>query len=490
MIKIITLFFLIISIQAYAQDYGKFPILKKEKLHRDLELLYQGLEKLHSGMYWYTSKDSVKKAFDNAKAAINKDMNVLHFHKIIAPLVALSNEDHTDIDLPKSIISYMKTEAKYMPLLVVFLGDDLYVLRNASNKELDIVGKKIVSINGLKPLDIVDKIGALFASDGYIQEVKKSDLRSFNFARYYYYYFGNLDSYTIQLTDSLIELSTLKKEDIIKNLKSQKTKKKTSTPKKECLEFKLINDSTAYLAVHDFDNGVIKENKVHNNYKTFLSNSFTEIKKLDIKHLILDISKNGGGSEGNENLLYSYLGDKYQKYIKVKAKTRKTKLDNGIDKPITLKSFGLLQSWLFNNKMKDGSYERKQNRGFGLMAYKKEPKVKFKGSLYVLIGPITYSGASEIANMLYTNNIGAFIGQETGGGYYGNTSGYGRTLILPHSKIEIEIPVLQFMMNVNDSIPFGRGVIPHHHVIPTFKQIAKGENAYLTYALNLIEGNK
>jgi len=64
-----------------------------------LSLLHQGLDKYHTGMYWYTSRDSVEEAFELARQSISKDLNVLEFHKVIAPLVALSNEDHTDIYL-------------------------------------------------------------------------------------------------------------------------------------------------------------------------------------------------------------------------------------------------------------------------------------------------------------------------------------------------------------------------------------------------------
>ncbi len=88
---------------SFGQNFGDFPNIEKQKLHNDLEILYQGLNKFHSGMYWYTPKDSVDNAFRKVKAQINKDMNVLEFHKLIAPLVALSREDHTDIYLPKSV---------------------------------------------------------------------------------------------------------------------------------------------------------------------------------------------------------------------------------------------------------------------------------------------------------------------------------------------------------------------------------------------------
>ena len=146
MIKILVLLLLGLSLNLSAQNYGDFPKIKKEKLILELDLLYQGLDKFHSGMYWYTSKDSFDQAFLKAKMSIDKDLDILQFHKILAPLVALSREDHTDVHLPKSIVRKILSEAKFMPLLVVFLGDDLYCLRNGSSQDLELVQSLILEL--------------------------------------------------------------------------------------------------------------------------------------------------------------------------------------------------------------------------------------------------------------------------------------------------------------------------------------------------------
>ena len=83
-----------------------------------------------------------------------------------------------------------------------------------------------------------------------------------------------------------------------------------------------------------------------------MENVFSEINEKRIENLIVDISENGGGTEGNEGLLYSYFGENYQKYTKVRAKTQKAILDNGIDKPIKLRTFGLFERIFVNKKWK------------------------------------------------------------------------------------------------------------------------------------------
>ncbi|GEC78275.1 S41 family peptidase [Flavobacterium aquatile] len=490
--KIVTIFFLlIISIKtAYSQNFGKFLKIEKEKLHRDLDLLHQGLDKFHSGMYWYTPKDSVDIAFQNVKNQITNDLNVLEFHKLITPLVALSREDHTDVFLPKDIKEKtIKDETiTFFPLTVKFLDKKLYCIQNGSNDSLKIEGFEIEEINGESPTEIALKIGNLFASDGFIKSVKYNDLSGFNFPKNYYYYYGIIDEFKVKFKElpQIISFESLSNIQISTNLKKRKSKIRENTIS-EPLELKIIDTKTASLIIKTFDNVEIKKESKYRSFKEFLSKSFKEIKEKDIENLIIDISENGGGTEGNEGLLYSYFGENYQKYKKVTAKTQKVILSNSLDKPIKLKTFGFFERIFTNKKMKDGSLERRNNFILGLMAYKTSPKNKFIGNRYVIISPITYSGASEFSNMMYSQDLATFVGQETGGGYYGNTSGYVRELVLPNSKISIDIPTLKFEMNVQPKLPFGSGVKPHYTVIPTISQYMEKEDIYTQFILKLID---
>jgi len=464
-----------------AQSFGKKH--SAEELRNDLRILHEALDQFHTGMYWYTPKDSVDQAFDKANRRVRDDMTTLEFFRIMAPLVGLSREDHTDIILPGKLKSEIRKKGKFFPFTVVFFDKRLFILRNGSDNDSLTPGTEITHIND-EPVELLGlKLGSLFASDGYIKRVKYSDLRGFSFARYYLYTYGTVDSFILETsTGKSFDISPLSIKEINANIKSRKTGR--NPDQKESLEFRILDGSMAYLGIHDFSNDSYKENKVNRNYKKFLEESFSAIKENEIETLVIDVSENGGGSEGNENLLYSYIGENYQKYKKVRAKTQKVKIDDGNGRTIKLKTFGLFEKTFANTKLPDGSFERKLNGGPGLMAYKKEPKFKFKGKIYVIISPITYSGGSEFENMVYTNKLATFVGEETGGGFYGNTSGYTQKLVLPSSGITVKVPALQFVMNVS-GLPFGSGVIPHHEVIPSFKEYVAGENAPLKYIMEM-----
>lgn len=490
--RTLSILFLCVTFVCHSQDYGSIKKIKKEQLELDFELLKQGLEKHHSGLYWYTPKDSVDMAFLNGFEKIQSEMNEIEFFKVISPIVSLTREDHTNIKFSSEIVKFLNKEACYFPFKIVFLDKKMYISDEYSQDILGLKGREIVEINGKTPIELVSVLGKYYASDGFIKPVKFSDLEGFQFAYYYFIEFGFLESINVKYLDSNnsvkeLEAKPIKRPAIIQNLRSR-IQKRVSTTKdtkvqKESLEFKILNDTIAYLAIHTFSNDNYKENRLNKNYEAFLKNSFRTISEKKIQNLVIDVSQNSGGSEGNENLLYSYIGRNYRKYNSVCAKSQSTVLNNGVDKPIKLKTFGFFERVLFNSKMADDSYCRKENPGLGLKAYKKEPANKFSKKVYVIISPKTYSGGSEFANMVRTNNLATFVGEETGGGYYGNTSGYSSKLELPHSKLKIHIPALKFDMNVS-GIPFGRGVIPDFRIIPSIEEYLNNDNVPIKFLLN------
>jgi hypothetical protein len=83
-----------------------------------------------------------------------------------------------------------------------------------------------------------------------------------------------------------------------------------------------------------------------------------------------------------------------------------------------------------------------------------------------------------------------FVGEETGGGYYGNTSGFEIRLTLPNSTLWIRIPLLKFVVEVGGDIPFGRGVMPDHEIQPTIDEYLNGVDAEINYNLKVIRDTK
>jgi hypothetical protein len=136
---------------------------------------------------------------------------------------------------------------------------------------------------------------------------------------------------------------------------------------------------------------------------------------------------------------------------------------------------------------KDGRILRKP----GVMAHEKPQPDPYKGEIYVLISGLTYSGGSEFATLMRNHTNAVFIGEEAGGGYYGNTSGNRIVLRLPNSKLEIGIPILKFVLDTpKGDVPFGHGVLPDYQIQPTITQFLNAYDAGLEFEYNLLKTNK
>ena len=105
----------------------------------------------------------------------------------------------------------------------------------------------------------------------------------------------------------------------------------------------------------------------------------------------------------------------------------------------------------------------------------------------MLTSGLTYSGGSEFATLLKNYTKALFVGEEVGGGYYGNTSGNRIVLKLPNTQLNIGIPILKFVLSTPiDNNPIGHGVLPDYYVQPNISQFLEGYDAEMEYVKKMI----
>lgn len=124
------------------------------------------------------------------------------------------------------------------------------------------------------------------------------------------------------------------------------------------------------------------------------------------------------------------------------------------------------------------------------MAIQNSNLLNFKGNVYVLINGLSFSVTTEFCAIAQSNHRAVFIGEETGGGFYGNTSGRFIDVSLPYSSITIHIPAVKYSMSVNYKKNKDRGIIPDYQVIPTMKDLVEKNDTVLNFALKLTKGRK
>ncbi|MEQ8703326.1 MAG: S41 family peptidase [Phaeodactylibacter sp.] len=467
--KIISLLFLLAF---SAEVHSQVP---KEKLLIDYDFLVQELRVNHQGLYQYVEKEIVDQKIDSIRNTIEATDKVEFFKKVSA-LIALTNEGHSGAEPSFWTKTKLGLSKSFIPIGMEFSDKKVILTKYYSkhNPGLEF-GDQILSINGNTLPSIMQNLKPYIVTDGF-NETSFYEWVSWEFPLQYALAYGKHKTFKIKIKkyDSKeIKTFTINATSLPK-IKDEKNRLNT-VKRPSDFEYKTIADSIGYLSIPDFYS--------HEDFQKFYLESFTEIKKKNIKHLIIDVQENVGGAEGNENLLVSYLiKEPFQKYEKVLAprnlydnfKNDKSDIEDGwsIVKDIPHRGKFTLMSDYYSN-----------------FNYKKpQQELVYTGKVYVLTSGVTFSGGAEFSSMLKMTDRALFIGEETGGTYEGNVSGYDHYVKLPNTKIKVKIPIVHYKINVKPEQP-GLGVIPDYKVFQKWSDIVKGKNSKFEFALNLIREN-
>lgn len=116
-------------------------------------------------------------------------------------------------------------------------------------------------------------------------------------------------------------------------------------------------------------------------------------------------------------------------------------------------------------------------------------KMNFKVNTYLLTNGLCLSSCADFTAVLSYNQKALLIGQETGGGYQGNTSGMLSKATIPTGLI-ITIPLQKYTNAVDLNKNFGRGTIPDHKITTTFENWINKRDVELDYTIELINKRK
>ncbi len=434
------------------------PNLTQEEQLLDLKTLKLNLVKYHPGIYRYTPKGTIDQAFHQVEERI-KPQPIINFYADITWLLAFVRCGHTRASLPPSINNSIKANDMFLPITVKYLGNKLYIDQAYANENILKKGDKVLSINNKSVLEITAEIFSHIPSDGFITSGKYKQVeRYFNYF-YQLYIEKNIKTYKVEVSGlsndkRTVQLSGQKWESI----SIRQTNAKTYPPLALT-----INNNSALLRIKTFDSRSI--NNKGQDYYTFLENSFAELKKAGVKNLILDLRGNGGGDDNYGAALVSYFARSPFRYFQ------------HIEVTDSYSSYGTVQknnNQFFMTSHKGLSYWEPQNN-------------RFEGKLYVLIDGFSFSTCADVATVLHHHKLATFIGEETGGGYDGNTSGNSKSLVLPFSKIRINIPMWKYTTANVGHTNYGRGVSPDFYIHQTPYEFLIDKDVVLDKALELIK---
>ena len=484
---LITAFFS--SCSSSYKNYNPNKKFSRHELQQDYTLLKKILEKKHPALYWYTPKDKMNFYFDSLYNNIADSMTELQYGwQVIAPLTQKIHCGHTTFGMSKNWYRYIKDKRiPSFPLYVKTWSDTMVVLANLNKKDSVIKkGTIITSINSLSVKTLQQQMFQYLPTDGFANNVNCLRLSS-NFPAYHRNIYGIFNNYRVGYIDSnglektilmpmwtpAIDTSKKPKPAITKTWQQLKQERIASY---RSLEIDTAI-STAVFTLNTFSTGGGKH------LRRFINRSFKKLREDSVKNMIIDLRSNGGGNVDMYALLTKYIRNKPFKMADTTYAVCKNLFP--YTRHITSGFFTNIGFLFMTHKRKDGYYH------FGFYErhfYQPKRKNHFDGNVYVLINGPTFSASTLFCNAVKGQPNVTLAGEETGGGWHGNSGILIPDITLPNTKLKVRLPLFK-IVQYNHVPKNGSGVVPDIYIPPTVDGVVKGLDRKMLIVKEMIRKN-
>ena len=323
---------LLLSCGTSRDDFRADRKYSPRELQKDYGIFRGTLEAWHPSLYWYTSRDSMNRYFDEGYAALKDSMTEPQFRKVLSYVIAEVRCGHTSVSASKSWVRYLDTaKLRQFPLLLKFWADTMVVTANLDRRDSALKrGTLIYSINGRTARQLTDTIFPYIVTDGYNLTGKYQYLSSgLHFSSWYKDLFGYDSGYDIRYRDTAgmdrevyIPIydpnADTSRRSLGRQLMPGTSQTRPGPPQRvrppshrkrrarELLFTRSLQlDSashSAFLTLNTFEHGY--------HLKRFFRTSFRTMREKQVRNLVIDVRTNGGGDAGISTLLTRYLIDR------------------------------------------------------------------------------------------------------------------------------------------------------------------------------------
>jgi hypothetical protein len=432
--------------------------------------------------------------FNYGQQQLKDSMTEPEFRKVLNYVTAKINCGHTSAGSSRGRLKFNDTArlGKMFPLSLKIWNDTMVVTTNLNRKDSVLKrGTVITKINSNTEQSLADTLFDYISTDGYNHTHKYQTLsnRGF-FGSLYTSLFGLSEKYTIEYLDSLGQAKTITvpvynpAADTVNRASirpisslpqpSRKERKQQQLNFVRLLKIDSVNH-TAMMDLSSFGRGY--------GLKQFFRNSFRVLRQLSINHLIIDVRSNGGGSVNNSTLLSRYISDhRFKICDSLYAVRKKGRYDHYIKNHFWNKLF----ITFFTKKQRDGNYH------FGYFErhyFKPKQGNHYNGKVYILTGGNSFSATTLFVSSVIKQDNVTVVGEETGGGAYGNSAWLIPDVTLPETGVRFRLPLFRMVMDKNNP-KTGKGIQPEVESKPTVDAVRRGADFKLDKAMELIKADK
>ncbi|WP_019987999.1 S41 family peptidase [Rudanella lutea] len=491
--RLLTLLFIGLPywVSAQSDEYDPYRLYTPTQLQEDLAVLQRAFVQLHPGLYRYTSPDSLNLAYRQAVAQIDRSMHDVEFGLLLRPYIGRVRCAHTGLSISKERQRYLRQlRQPPLPLSLLVRGDKLFVATQPMQATGVSAFEEIAALDGRPATELIRQFRPMVWGDGYTQTASDGMLSMLMPALYRAAY-GYQDTLTVQLTDSTgrlrkvalptrgvsaRRLARYAKADTVRRQRSALPTRTVLNRRGIRLSVVREDSAIAVLKIDRFADGPMR--------RAFAA-AFKEIKRREIRQLIVDVRGNLGGSAQTCRDLVRYVATQPFVFWDSTVANARTARIPGV------------KTWLsspFAYIDLRFRLRRDDHGNLQLPTYRKTVRPyenrRFTGPVYILTDGLSFSAGSIFPALArqYNPNV-RIVGRETGGGAYGCNAGQSIFVQLPNTRMVVKIPAYRIRLPLPGRDQ-GRGVMPDYPVAYSLDDLRQGRDRDLETARQLMSRDR
>jgi len=458
-------------------------MLRAADLQADVAILKRTYEALHPGLYRYNTPDEMDAAFRELARAFEQDRTLAEAYVAFSVFAATVKCGHTYPNFfnQSKAVAAALFEAPRVPFYFRWLGDRMIVTRSFAAEPRIRAGTEVLAINGVAVRAILARLMTVARADGHNDAKRMADLQVDGTSR-----FEAFDIYWPLFFPSAAPLVTLRVRgpdgsreltvsaarvpyaDRVASIEADSgTRAAKNAP---IWEYRDLGNRMGYLRMPSW----VLYNTTWN-WKASLDETFHTLAASGATDLVIDLRGNEGGSDVGDVIISHLISAPVPR----QAVTRLVRYRKVPDDLLPY-----LDTWdpSFKNwgaaaiDAADGFYRLRRDADDDVGGLIAPAEPRFTGRLWVLVGATNSSATFEFAQTVRQNGLGTLVGQPTGGNQRGINGGAFFFLRLPHSGIELDVPLIGQFPAGN---PPDAGLQPDILIVPAVRDIALGRDAEL-----------